>query len=133
MRCRLGCHPHGYQYRCCGIDGIDITVLPLWNNPQSCQGWEKISHTPTASRQYQWLNNTWYLCALSSYWSITYHSSLVWLHSGCLCWEKLKTDEMDRHTHMQSFKVARTRVCHSFGRWLHRHSPVTYSNYLYRT
>ena len=41
------------------------------------------------------------------------------------CWENLKTYEMDRHTHMRSFKVSRTRDRHSFGRWLHRHLPVT--------
>ena len=49
------------------------------------------------------------------------------------CWEKLKTDKMDRHTHTRSFKVARTHDHHSFGQWLHRHLPVTCSNYLYRT
>ena len=53
--------------------------------------------------------------------------------SGFGSWEKLKTDKMDRHTHMQYFGVARTHDCHSLGQWLHRHLPVTYINYLYRT
>ena len=42
-------------------------------------------------------------------------------------------DEIYRRTHMRSFEVARTHDRHSFGQWLHRHLPVTYSNYLYPT
>ena len=49
------------------------------------------------------------------------------------CWEKLKTDEMDRQMHMRYFKVARTHNRRLFGQWLHWHLPVTYSNYIYRT
>ena len=46
---------------------------------------------------------------------------------------EVKMYKIDRHTHMRSFGVARTRNCHLLGRWLHWHLPVTYSNYLYRT
>ena len=49
------------------------------------------------------------------------------------CWDKLKTDKMDRRTHMQSFGVARTCDRHSLGQWMHRHLPVTYSNHIYCT
>ena len=58
----------------------------------------------------------------------------IYKHFGeCDFWEKLKTDKMEIHTHVRSFKVARTCDSHPSGRWLHRHLPVTYSNYLYRT
>ena len=46
---------------------------------------------------------------------------------------EVKTDEMDIRAHMQSFEVARTCDRHLFGRWLHRHLPVTCGNYIYRT
>ena len=43
---------------------------------------------------------------------------------GGACWEKLKTDDMERRTYMQYFGVAHTCNCHPSGLWLHRHLPL---------
>ena len=44
----------------------------------------KIPWMPPALWSYKWWNNTWHLRASSSCCSVTYHSSLALLRSGCL-------------------------------------------------
>ena len=53
-RCRVGCYPSGCQEWCCGWNGIDIPVIPLWNDPQKFQRWARITRIPSAFWSYQW-------------------------------------------------------------------------------
>ena len=65
-------------------DEIDIPVVILWSNTQSCPKWDIITQMITDSWSYQWWRSIWYLCGKSAWYLIACHYSPIWWHSDYL-------------------------------------------------